>query len=94
MIKNFKEFLHYCMGERVEELGEIHMQDEDYKSVLEEQSELFNQLRNSTPDDLKPLLSAYSEKNVELASLEESYYFKHGFMDAVKFIFVLWSNDF
>ncbi len=84
MPDNFKEFLHCSMDKRMEELHQVLINNENYKKLTRQHSDLFEQIINSLPEDLKTLLYELDSKNSELSGMDNNFFYKHGFKDAFK----------
>ena len=80
-----KDFILNCMENRIHALGSDLITNEKYQFLLNQHSEFFNKIYASLSEDIKPLLSEYNDKENEISGFSETFYYKNGFMDAVKF---------
>jgi len=84
--KRFREFIRSCLFQRLERAGEEFSRRKRYLSLSAREDELFNQLINALPEEMKRTLIEYSDTLAAIMVDQQEFFYKQGFIDGHMFI--------
>lgn len=74
-----------CTVERLEQVQESFEETKEFRILSEEEREIYLQLKNGIPEEMKPLLVKYSNTVQNILYQKGNFFYRKGFGDALLF---------
>ncbi|MDQ1233955.1 hypothetical protein QE450_001453 [Paenibacillus sp. SORGH_AS306] len=86
---HIRSAFHQFMSIRMDEIGLSHLSSlQEYQSLMEECTQLFEHISNQVPAEIQELFSTYEEKVTLIQGLAESTMYEQGLKDGLQLHYI------